>query len=496
MKKERISGIIDQLDPAYIEEATLFTGGRKPALRRFSHLAAAAAALILLAGLGFTANYFVSEAREYRQAMEFFEENGLSMEGLSRTEVKEVYRDITTKSFTYEKTAEVIQQTVSPDIIKQTVSGWEIAQRDPTPEELAAVWDRNLLQKERPLNDIHWRTDIQYVYNETLGYDVLNRSILECYQGEETLWTVEFPGIYIQGYLHTPDGTAVWGWNETYQPGALTHAYLAMVSEEGKRLWIQDLDHTYANEYIGAVLWNTDGTLSVFSRIDLIYLCFSRFDKDGHELLFQKNQVGNLGIWNAAHLGDGYLVQMGNTISGDTALLYRLDGEGNIVDNFTYEADDCFYYLTDMAEFRDQIYLSAYAVPPQSDKGGRHEIANILNYLFSGAEENDGLRWNISSEELTPLVRDNYTAVLLVCSPEGGLPQTFYSVPGSMGGALHVTESGDLEWETESITSTFFSPATSSFTIGGVCSIFRYTFDAEGVLLTQEDTGETVPYRR
>ena len=93
-------------------------------------------------------------------------------------------------------------------------------------------------------------------------------------------------------------------------------------------------------------------------------------------------------------------------------------------------------------------------------------------------------------------MRDNYTAVLLVCDPEGGTPKTFYSIPGSMGGALHVTEDGKLEWEAESITSTFSSPATSSFTIGGVCSIFRYTFDADGTLLGQADTGETVPYRR
>ena len=492
MKKETISDIINQIDPAYIEEATLFPEGRKMPIHRFSRLAVAAAALLLLTGLGFTANFLVAEAREYRLAIEFFEENGLSTEGLSRTEVKEVYRDIKTKSFTYEKTAEVIRQTISPDIIKQTVSGWEIAQRDPTPEELAAMWDKELLQKTRPQNDIHWRTDTQYVYNETLGYEVLNRSILECYQGEELLWSSEFPGIYIQGYLHTPDGIAVWGWNETHQPGALTHAYLAMVNEEGKQLWIQDLRHTYANEYIGAVLWNTDGTLAVFSRIDLIYLCFSLFDKDGHELLVNKTEIGNFGIWNAAHLGDGYMVQLGNYTFQDTAHLYWMDKEGNLLDNYSYQSEDSVYHLTDMAEFGGQVYLSAYTFPLQKDAGGRHEIAKILEYLFS---REDAFR-DISSEELTPLVRDNYTAVLLVCDPEGGTPKTFYSIPGSMGGALHVTEDGKLEWEAESITSTFFSPATSSFTIGGVCSIFRYTFDADGTLLGQVDTGETVPYRR
>ena len=103
---------------------------------------------------------------------------------------------------------------------------------------------------------------------------------------------------------------------------------------------------------------------------------------------------------------------------------------------------------------------------------------------------------DISAEELTPIVRANYTALLLICDPEGGSPKTFYSVKGSLGGDLSVNTSEQLEWNVESITTTFFSPATSSFSIGGNCTVFRYTFDAEGNLTEQADTGNTVPYRR
>ena len=83
-----------------------------------------------------------------------------------------------------------------------------------------------------------------------------------------------------------------------------------------------------------------------------------------------------------------------------------------------------------------------------------------------------------------------------MCDPEGGDPKTFYSVKGSLGGKLSVNDSGLLEWDVESVTSTFFSPAADSFTIGGSCKVFRYTFDAAGTLTGQTDTGETVPYRR
>ena len=94
------------------------------------------------------------------------------------------------------------------------------------------------------------------------------------------------------------------------------------------------------------------------------------------------------------------------------------------------------------------------------------------------------------------MVRENYTAVLLVCDPEGGEPRTFYAVKGALGGVLRLTDAGELEWDAETIESTFFSPATNSFTIGGTCRIVRYTFGANGKLTRQETTDEVVGYHR
>lgn len=65
-----------------------------------------------------------------------------------------------------------------------------------------------------------------------------------------------------------------------------------------------------------------------------------------------------------------------------------------------------------------------------------------------------------------------------------------------MGGKLNVNADGLLEWDVESFVSTFFSPATSSFTIGGTCSVFRYTFDEAGNLADRAETDETVQYRK
>jgi hypothetical protein len=114
-------------------------------------------------------------------------------------------------------------------------------------------------------------------------------------------------------------------------------------------------------------------------------------------------------------------------------------------------------------------------------------------WTFEAFDNNIG---EISSEDLTPMVRDNYTAMLLVCEPKTGKPQEFYSVNGSLGGKLSVSDTGNLIWDVESITSTFFSPATSSFTIGGTSYVFRYAFDTSGLLISQEKTNEVVNFRR
>jgi hypothetical protein len=93
-------------------------------------------------------------------------------------------------------------------------------------------------------------------------------------------------------------------------------------------------------------------------------------------------------------------------------------------------------------------------------------------------------------------MRENFTAVILVCDPISGIPKEFYSVKESIGGKLMIDESNQLVWNVESITNAFFSPLTSSFSIRSTNMIFRYTFDESGALLDQEKTEEFVIFYR
>lgn len=507
MEKENFSENINNTDKKYTDETAIYaaeiahnetghqtahdsTSKRKTFLSRRR---AVAVCLALLTVLGFTAAV-ITEAKEYDTASAFFESNGLPTDGLSRSDIKTAYRNMYarktvycnmyTRSFTYEKNA---------DVIMKNVPGCEIRQREPTSEELSMMWDKNTWMSSPLQNGISYQKDYRYTENASSGLDILDKSILECYLNGSLLWTAEITDFFITDSSYTSEGTAVWGTSEAFSSTQRRYGWLARIDDAGTVLWQKCLlNHGFDNEYIAAVLSDSNGTWTVISRGDLRYLCLGRYDADGQELSFQKTEVGNSGIWNAAHLGDGYIVQLGDLSSGDTAHLVKLDREGNILNSFTYEADDCEYYLTDMVEFAGQVCLSAYAVPKRNDEGSRHESANIFDYVFS----REGLGWNISSKELTPVVRNNYTAVLLMCDSEDGTPKTFRSVKGSLGDKLSVNDAGQLEWDVHSIASTFYSPATSSFTIGGTCSIFRYTFDTKGVLAQQTDTGETVPYRR
>ena len=80
---------------------------------------------MLLCVIGLTAHSLSVEAKEYQAAVEFFETNKLSTDGLTRTEVKEIYRDITTNKFQYKKTGEVIVKS-----IKNKVPGYSIELKD------------------------------------------------------------------------------------------------------------------------------------------------------------------------------------------------------------------------------------------------------------------------------------------------------------------------------------------------------------------------------
>jgi hypothetical protein len=499
MIKRRMKRLFKQLDavPLPEKEKILSTagvqgfdyGGEAKRTRKLSLRPIAVLCTVFLLSAGAFSVYAVaSEMKEYNEAVTFFKTYNLSNEDLSRGDIKRVYRDITTGTFSYEKTADVLEKSAS-------VMGYEINQEKPTPKDVENLW--NFMNGKDSGN---WsRSDdpsVSYRYysldklDEKKEFLVHDKSVFEKYENDRLIWTAEFEKFWIDNYTANDKYILVYGVSPAYSTTQKRYAWMALMDQEGKILWEKMLNNGFSSEYIGAAIIEEDG-VTVFSRGDLEYLCMNRFDMNGERQVFNKTEVGNYGIWNAARLGNGYVVQLGSYTEGEYSRIVKVSDKGDLTQFFYYETDeDIHYRITDMTEYGGALFLSAYSVPAYHSGGGRLDIAPILDYIFSNK------LFDISNEELTERVRDNFTAVLLKCDPETGEPMEFYSVKGSLGGKLSVNDAGNLVWKVESITDTFFSPYTSAFTIGGVSSVYRYTFDKSGRLSGQEKTDETVRFYR
>lgn len=485
---------MELIDPAFIEEA-----GKIPQIKKcgwLKKLGTVAACFLLLISLGFGTYAYAADVKEYNAAVEFFDDHDLPTEGLTRREIKKIYRDITTRSFSYSKTAQVIVNSISTEKIQ----GYEISQENPTPEDLENLWNYKNYSPYFGIGLDPAKAPAQYRYDYVYkkgdhGFEVFDKCCFEKYDGENLLWSTDISEFIIWGYSAVSDGVIVYGSTSRTSSLQTSYPFIAKLDGEGNILWKHRVSDEFHNADVSAVLENADGTYAVIVRGDLKFFCLCQYTKDGRQLLFKKTEIGNYGIWNAVRFGDGYIVQLGSYNTSEHARIVKVDREGNITESFSYSAPDAYYYISDMIEFNGMIYLSAYAVPKLENEddnaGGRYDIANVLNFIF----DENGYK-NISSEKLTELMRDNFTAMLLVCDPSIGTPQQFYSVKGSIGGKLSISEDGNLLWNAESITDTIFSPITSSFTIAASCYVFRYTFDSTGLLISQEKTGEISGFRR
>lgn len=443
---------------------------KKTRVRKRLRLAVIAAALLAVL-VGVTV-----EAKEYSDAVDFFEAYDLPTEGLTRAEIKAVYRDITTESFTYSKTAEVLERSIS----EHHVEGIKLPQENPTPTDIEGMWQ--YINREGAL--------ILTAPEETDGVQYLRDThrIMKYADGKE-VWSVSFTQHSIEGFIPVSGGVLVW-----MHSHSMNASTLIKLSDDGETLWSVYVDEAFESfKNVRTVIEEDDGTYAVFGHSDSSYLCLGRYDTDGNPISFYTAERGNYFIQNAVKLSDGYLLLLESYREEPKEKLVRMDREGNITDSYVYTSEDTCYYITDMVEYNGRICLSAYAVSKADTEdcyGGRYEIAAVLEKCFYELQNpNEGA-------DITEWVRENYTAVLLLCNPTDGTPSTFCSVEGSLGGSLAVGENGELLWDTESLTEMFYSPATSSFSVGGKGIVYRYTFDENGNLKGKEQTGEITTYRR
>ena len=298
--------------------------------------ASIAACLVLLISIGF----ITVEAKEYNDAVKFFKEYDLSTEGLSRGEIKAVYRDISTKSFTHANTADVITNSLSADQIE----GFEIIQENPTPEDIENIW--NYKTGELPVTlqpfftpekqGIHYEYRSEYRKDDRLGLDIHDKSFIEKYDGATLLWSVSVSEFRINDYIVVSDGVIAFGETPTWSSTQRDYAWMVKVDSNGNLVWKHKLENGFEDEDIAKIIENSDGSYAIISLGDYKYFCLSQYSTNGKRICHKKTEIGNYGIWNAARFRDGYIVQLGSHMTNEYSKIVKVDYEGNITESFSY----------------------------------------------------------------------------------------------------------------------------------------------------------------
>ncbi|MBR0156021.1 MAG: hypothetical protein IJM20_00690 [Clostridia bacterium] len=537
--------------------------GRKTRRFDWKRVIAAAAAVLLLVGAGLGAYALVKENREYKTALAFFEEHGLPTEGLTRKEIRDVYRDISSNSFTDPMSEKVLTAyannlRLSEDMIYvgtnvKTNSDylWRLSNNivfEPYPVHLIA--GASLLYDGNVHFEREW-TGLEYEGHAT-GFN--EKCTFEKYVGGELIWSVDFPLESVEVYAPVSDGVLAAGVTDIinaenayvqveshdkldeaerlrekfieeelpkYADHAVQRRFIAKINDKGEVVFKKYFDIT-APKYNSAdyydyiefesILLETPEGYALLEPGGHNYRAFvlTSFSRDGDFIGSVSPSIGECGemYLECAAPGESGIIALlrpdyyiYNSLTPDPATfsVVRIGLDGIVTEIGTFTPPYPHFCISSIAEHDGKIWISGYrwqAAKDSSGAGGRGELANVISDIFADMD-----RWSsdegffVPSDYLTPRVREVYEAKLFLLD-EGGTVSELCSVPGALGSILSVGADGSLVWNVDSIESTYFSPATNSFTIGGACRVERYRFFSPDVSPAVEQTGALVQFRR
>ncbi|MBR6768228.1 MAG: hypothetical protein IKM34_01925 [Clostridia bacterium] len=478
--------VLARIEKQTLEKSGLATPKAKKRFVKRALLLAATFALLLAVALGAVA--CAAEQKEYRKALAFFEEHNLSTEGLTRGEIKKVYRDITLRRFTYSKTAEVIEKSVW----SQHLEGVEILQNDPTPEEIEDIWERLKENVGSGYAVISAEADNGIRY-ETLRDETSD--FIECYEADQLRWSFELTLKSERCIaLHSlADGLIAENqYDEILANGRKeTKHRIVRINSQGDVLWDYVTDESKIERSVDC-FDDDDGCVTVLFETWEVengrgasYFNVKRFDAGGNLSVAYRNDLGGT-IKKASRRDGGYLLLVSD---GLASYIVTTDISGRIIDQFGYSDGDRNYEIRDVIEYDGKIYFTADVMPK---KGAAYREYARKTFKDGGTDE-----------KLLKLVRDHYTAALMVCDPSDGVPRECYTQKGAETGALSINEADVLVWDVKSIVTVSYARVEwghedSSMRIKemfyGQCYMYQYAFDTDGKLLGQIQTERVEPF--
>ena len=481
-----------------IAAKALEKAGLQPKKRFGSRLLLVAALAVILAAA--LVGCYVADVVEYNRAAEFFDLNNLSTEGLDRSQIKRVYRDITTESFRYDKSAEVIADSADSRVV---VDGADISITNTMNNNWAADNSGNSIFDPIPVEGVC------YSYDTAAYPDSMFANSVAKYVDSEKVWAAQINDFQFRGAIPMGDRVFCYGYHDTsfFGGGAVQIKEnekcidAVMLSDsDGKALWTLSC---YGGEElpreIEAACLTPDGRIAAAGTGDL-YSTFnysnepypvtvSILDPDTGAVLgsVSAEVKGFCSVCRMACLSDGYLLEI-QTYSDDTGYIsefIKIGADGGLLSRCRYDSADTTYRIEDMIAVDGRVFLSATARPVNSK-------------LYEDVEiEQDDMTYDFGSysDMWRDRARGEYSAVLLVIDSESGEPGQFWSVGGAFGGALGVDSGGCLTWQVGRIIAAGYSPYTNSFSLYGVTRRYDYTFDSAENLLRQERTDHIDGFR-
>lgn len=435
---------------------------------------------LLLLIIGLTVYAAAAGAHEYKTAVEFFEENRISTEKLTREEIRTVYRDITKKTYSSEKTLEILENYAV-----------EFISEDPgtlSRDELDALWDKVTHRDElREGNTFAVGGGITYSVfwdsseKEFVPGNTENGSVpLYTETGDGVSEVTEEPGIpdevnsggtyYPVKYLvKRQDGKEIWRVRLPHDeidyadtdtlcecgenilvPGCVNgfgtwheNACVICFDKNGKKLWSYR-DNTEGLSYTSAV---TDGEkiwLLGSGAMDSGYkTLFTVLDLNGRELLNVPDAPENYLRYDAsAKIGDRILVRI--FTNGKWRLCaYSLTGER--LDCYSYSEDGVMYEIRDIVSAGGLVFLSTDRPARTEEEFGNcfYQVMKDLSYKNSAANGEEPLQ---DDGRLLSLISEQHTAILLTVT-ENGTVERAYEVKNSKPGTLSTDENGNVIWQ-------------------------------------------------
>ena len=141
MNDIKLFNAISKISDNTIEKNSFDNGSLKRAVRSKSVIISVTLCSLLVLAIIASMVACISESRTYNKAKRFFDDNELSTEGLDRSDVKAVYFDIITNSFSNSKTAFVLHNSLynNEHIMKESRSDFD-------ENEIFKMWEKHKMQ--------------------------------------------------------------------------------------------------------------------------------------------------------------------------------------------------------------------------------------------------------------------------------------------------------------------------------------------------------------